>query len=226
MKLHGSIVSPYVARVVMCARAKGIDLQPERALGGGLDNLDAEPLVAIPLLEVSGQSFTGAMVICEYLEDAFPKRTIRPQDPLEREHSQLVAHLVDTGVLGRLGPLYRNLDPSTGNAVESEASLDVLRTGLTDLDRCMGRGPYAVASSLTLADCALLPAMALLNLVFFHAFRRKSPVETLPKLREWWAQMGEDPLCVLMLQDWTTAYQELMRARRDHTTPPNVNPDP
>ncbi len=28
MKLRGSIASPYVARVVMCARAKGIALDP------------------------------------------------------------------------------------------------------------------------------------------------------------------------------------------------------
>lgn len=116
MKLRGSIVSPYAARVVMFARTRGIELKPEPARAG-------------------------------------------------------------------------------------------------DLERCMGRGPYAVGRSLTLADCAVLPAMALLNLLFIPAFRLESPLEIRPKLRAWWAQMGEDPLCVLVLQDWTMAYQELMRAR-------------
>lgn len=218
MKLRGSIVSPYVARVVMCARAKGIDLKPEPAPRGSVESLDDpdnNPFGEIPVLEVSGQSLADAQVICEYLEDAFPERSIRPKDLLECAQSRLVARGLDAHVLGRLGPLYRNLNPTTRNELQVEASLTALHAGLTHLEHCLGPGPYAVGSTLTVADCALLPATALLNLLFIPAFRLNSPLETLPKLREWWAQMGEDPLCVQVLQEWTTAYQGLTRARRD-----------
>ena len=58
MKLYGAIASPYVARVVMLARLKGIDLPLERAPGGGLrsDEYRAfNPIGRMPSLEVDGR---------------------------------------------------------------------------------------------------------------------------------------------------------------------------
>lgn len=213
MKLRGSIASPYVARVVMFARTRGMDLKPEPAgdLEAAIDR-GCNPFGEIPVLEIGGQPLADTEAICEYLDGTFSEHTLRSMAAAERVHSRLITRALDAHVLSRLEPLWRNLHPPARDASEAAASLGALQDGLTELERCMGRGPYAVAQSLTLADCALLPAMALLNLLFIPAFRLKSPVETLPKLREWWAQMGEDPLCVQVLQEWTMAYQELMRA--------------
>jgi glutathione S-transferase len=214
MKLRGSIVSPYVARVVMCARAMGLRLESAPVEGApDLEPRDANPLTEIPLLELDGRSLADAEAICDYLEETHPARTLRPKDPLERAQVRLMTREVDELVLSPLGPLYSNLDPAGRKLTEVETALGTLHAGVRRLDDSMGRGPYAVGARLTRADCALLPAIALLNLLFIPAFRLKSPVQTLPKLREWWAQMGEDPLCVLLLQDWTMAFQESMRAR-------------
>jgi glutathione S-transferase len=214
MKLRGSIVSPYVARVVMCARAMGLHLDSAPAEGApDIAGRDANPFTEIPLLELDGRSLAHAEAICDYLEEIHPARTIRPTNPLERAQARLVTGGVDELLLSRLGPLYGNLDPAGRNPTEVEPALSALYAGVRRVDDNLGRGPYAVGAKLTRADCALLPAMTLLNLLFIPAFRLKSPVETLPKLREWWAQMGEDPLCVLMLEDWTMAFQESMRAR-------------
>ena len=54
MKLYGALASPYVARVVMCARLKGIDLPLESAPGGmGSDEYkQINPIGKIPSLAV------------------------------------------------------------------------------------------------------------------------------------------------------------------------------
>lgn len=216
MKLRGSIVSPCVARVVMFARTRGIDLKPEPAgdLEAAIDR-GRNPFGENPVLEVGGQSLVATEAICEYLDDTFPEHTLRSTAAAERVQSRLITRALDAHVLSRLEPLWRNLHPPARDASEAAAPLGAMQEGFAELERCMGRGPYAVGQSLTLADCALLPAMALLNLLFIPAFRLKSPVETLPKLREWWAQMGEDPLCVQVLQEWTMAYQQVVRSRRN-----------
>lgn len=214
MKLHGPTASPYVARVVMCARAKGLHLDHASGPSGGLASAEYPELGALgktPIFEVDGQTLTDAEVICEYLEDAYTKRSLRPTDLLERATARHVARMFDSRVLAQLGPLYRHLRAATRDAAQAETAVNAFGRALLELDRCLGRGPYAAGSTLTIADCALLPGMALINLLFAPALGLKNPTDTLPQLREWWAQMGEDPLCVLVLEEWTTAYQEWRR---------------
>ena len=122
MKLRGSIASPYVARVVMCARAKGIALDPEAQPGGGIASV-ADLLPGSP----------GGMPV------------------------------LDIGNVHGMNPAARGAG--------QQHSVHALQAGLEQLDRFLGAGPYAVGSALTL-----------------------------PRLRDWWQQMGEDPLCVQVLE--------------------------
>lgn len=70
MKLYGSIASPYVARVVMYAKIKGIDLPAQETPGGSLKSpeyLKLNPIGKVPALEVNGQAFGESTIICDYL---------------------------------------------------------------------------------------------------------------------------------------------------------------
>ena len=94
MKLYGAIASPFVARVVMLARLKGIDLPLERALGGGLRSEEYRafnPISKMPSLEVDGRCIAESEVICEYLEEVYPDPPLLPADPILRAHSRMVS---------------------------------------------------------------------------------------------------------------------------------------
>jgi glutathione S-transferase len=76
MQLIGAMASPYVTRVVMFARIKGIDLPLVDAPGGSPrseEYLALTPIGKIPSLEVDGRILAESEVVCEYLEDAYPK---------------------------------------------------------------------------------------------------------------------------------------------------------
>ena len=74
MKLYGALASPYVARVLLFARLKGIDL-PQAELPGGTpsspDYKKFTPIGKIPSLEVDGRCIPESETICEYLEDVW-----------------------------------------------------------------------------------------------------------------------------------------------------------
>ena len=81
MKLYGSLVSPYVARVVLAARAKGLDLAPEAPPGGGIKSpeyLAINPMGKMPALEDGGQCIAESAVILEYLDEAYPQTPLMP----------------------------------------------------------------------------------------------------------------------------------------------------
>jgi len=76
MKLYGALASPYVARVVLAARHKKLDL-PLEIPADGLKSpgyLAMNPFGKMPTLEHGGRHVIESEVICEYLEDLHPSR--------------------------------------------------------------------------------------------------------------------------------------------------------
>lgn len=94
MKLIGAIASPYVTRVVMFARIKGVDLPLEAPPGGSprSDEYQAmTPIAKIPSLVVDGRVLAESEIICEYLEDAYPEKSGFPENNLDKATSRLIS---------------------------------------------------------------------------------------------------------------------------------------
>ena len=74
MKLYGSLASPYVGRVVLFARLKGLALEPQMPEGGikSAEYLAKNPMGKMPVLELDGVAIPESEVICELLEDLHP----------------------------------------------------------------------------------------------------------------------------------------------------------
>ena len=158
MKLYGSIGSPYVARVVMCARAKGLDLEPEMPEGGlkSAQYLSMNPLGKMPVLDVDGVGISESEVICEYLEDAFPERTLRPANPLDRARARLISRTFDLYVMSQTSALFRQLNPAARNQADVDAAfkdqkqwtrttiLNVANVGRFSVDRLVQQYASAV----------------------------------------------------------------------------------
>ena len=80
MKLLGALASPYVARVTMFARIKGMELEPTPVPGGSPSSDEYRaltPIGKIPSLEVDGRIIAESEVICEYLEQVHPETESR-----------------------------------------------------------------------------------------------------------------------------------------------------
>ena len=85
MKLYGVLLSPYVTRVLLAVRYKGLDIPLAPPPGGGLKSpeyLAINPYGKMPALEADGAAIIESEVICEFLDERFPEKRILPGSDL------------------------------------------------------------------------------------------------------------------------------------------------
>ncbi len=216
MKLYGMLVSPYVARVVLASRVKGMDLVPEGPPGGGIKSpeyLQLNPMGKMPAFEDHGRCIAESMVILDYLDEAYPQKPLLPADPMDRAQARLLGRIVDLYVMSQGGAFFRNLNPAQRNEVEVEAAKKGFAKALADLEHFMGVGPYAIGDRLGYADCAILPCLLMMGGVV-TAFGVTNMYEGLPRLTRWFQQMQSDPLAGPFIKEYGTAMQAFLSSRR------------
>ena len=169
MKLNSWDVSPYAARVRMQIYAKGLtNIATEQTTFYLTQKVYAErPLSRIPSLEIDGDAIPESAVIAEYLEEAYPEPSLLGSTPRENAHIRTLARIGDVYLIGAAftfasltGQLAAQTPVPTG--VESVTTLlsGQLASSIRTLDRMIGRDGFACLGRLTLADCALVPALA------------------------------------------------------------------
>lgn len=170
MKLRSWDVSPYAARVRMQIYAKGLT---HIATGQAPFLLtqklyEERPLCRIPSLELDdGDAIPESAVIAEYLEEMYPEPSLLGSTPRENAHIRALARIGDLYLINTaftLSSLTRTLASQTPEptGVDSIAALlgGQLASSLRTLDRMIGRDGFACLGRLTLADCALVPALS------------------------------------------------------------------
>ncbi|MCZ6518008.1 MAG: glutathione S-transferase family protein [Gammaproteobacteria bacterium] len=199
MKLYGAIASPYVARVVMLARLKGIDLPLERALGGGLRSEEYRafnPISKMPSLEVDGRCIAESAVICEYLEEVYPDPPLLPADPILRAHSRMVSRINDLYIAPHNNGLVQqqHADPRDQQLIDNAAV--EFEKGFRYVAHFMGPGPFAAGDRPSIGDCALTPFIIMLKQTVFPFFEEiPDPTDGAGRLATWWQAIQADPGC-------------------------------
>ena len=216
MKLYGDPASPYVTRVIMFARLKGVELS-RPPVPGGNPRSDAyhqiNPLGKVPGLEVDGQMLPESEVICEYLEEAYPDVAGLPPDKKDRATARLVARITDLYISPFFRPLLPHLDPENRDQDEIDRIGAELSKAFRGLAHYMGSGPFCVSTEPTLGDCALGPYIQLFKNVVFPAFDSiPDPTARPGRLMTWWQAMQDHELCRACLIEYGTAVDEFMRA--------------
>lgn len=173
MKLYQGDLSPFAARVRMQVYAKGLDgkeIELAAAPGGtgSADYKALNPTGKIPALDTGKRVIPESEVICEYIEDVFPATPLRPADPEQRATVRLLSRFVDLYLYPRMSPLYSQLDPSSRDQALVTSGLQSLDEGFVICERLLKDGgyrggPFAVGSSLTLADCSLVTGLFFVN---------------------------------------------------------------
>jgi glutathione S-transferase len=213
VKLYQVHVSPFASRVRIQIYAKGIESQFEfLEPPGGLRSEEyraINPLGRIPALEVDGTLIAESSVICEFIEERFPEPPLLPADPIGRAQVRFLMRFVDLYIFAVMEAT-RGPEESSARSIQdplrrfAPASLrrafERVAERFDQLEGLLGPGPYAIATDLTLADCALAP-------LFFLATRLMpmaglgSPMEGRPKLASWWSQVQTHPAVARVFEE-------------------------
>jgi len=213
MKLYGGLASPYVARVVLFARLKGITLVPEMPAGGikTPEYLAKNPMGKMPVLEVDGTAIPESEVICEYLEDLHPGTGGLPGTALERARARLVSRIHDVYLSAGVGTLFRNLNPARRDEAAVASAKAAAETGFGYLEHFVTASPYAAGSRLSLADCALLPSIVILRKTAFPAYGMQDPTAGAGSLGRWWSACTTDPVTGPFIEEYSAAVDAFLK---------------
>jgi len=188
MKLYSGDLSPYSARVRMQIYAKGISgivlERPPGFPGAGFAELN--PLARIPALDLGGDIIPESDVIAEYLEEIYPTPSLLGATPRETAQVRTVARIGDIYLMNNIFMCL----PQARRATRNDGIRDLLTgqvvRGLKALEHYIGEDGFAVGGRLSLADCALVPALFLIENVF-ETFDVPNPLPSCPKSAAYWA---------------------------------------
>jgi glutathione S-transferase len=161
VQLYSLPLSPYAARVRGAIYAKGLAIEivlPPSDWRTSPEYREINPLVRIPVLLLDdGTVIAESAVIVEYLEDAYPKPSLRPDTAESLARVRLITQVADLYVMQPMMPLFHMFDAQTRDEAAVAAQLGKLEEGLKHLDAMLLAGEYAFPGQLTTADAWLTP---------------------------------------------------------------------
>jgi glutathione S-transferase len=188
MKLYSGDLSPYSARVRMQIYAKGInDIALERPAHFGTPKFREEfPIGRIPVLDIDGDMLPESEVIAEYLEEIYPEPSMLGANPRETAHIRTVARIGDIYLMNNMFML----SPQSRAATRNQGIVDLLGgqvvRNIKALDKIIGKNGFACCGRLTMADCALVPGLFLVENVL-PATGVDDPIPKNPNVAAYWA---------------------------------------
>lgn len=209
MKLYSGDLSPYSARVRMQIYAKGLtDIEIVRPATFGTAQFRRDyPIGRIPVLEVDGDPIPESEVIAEYLEEVFPEPSMLGANPRETAHIRTVARLGDIYIMNNMFML----SPQSRASTRNQGIVDLLGgqvvRNLKALDRMIGDDGFACCGRLTMADCALVPALFLVENVL-PTVGVDDPLPGVPKVQAYSAAIKGHPVAAKVLAELHRGLEE------------------
>jgi len=188
MKLFTFATSPYARKVRMVLEYKGIECEMvERcySLDRKPDLREASERAEVPVLVLDdGRTIADSTIICEYLEDAYPRPPVFPADSFQRARMRAIDDLCDRTFDATVFGYFLGVVRST--APESEAMKDAGRAEfkalLARLERELEDRDFFCGAALSLADFA-----AICHLPVARAMRLR--MNEFPRLAAWEKRM-------------------------------------
>ena len=217
MKLYQSNLSPFASRCRIQIYAKGLREIECCPPPGGMSSDEYKkhnPTGKMPALEIDGQVLGESEVICEYLEDRFPTPSLRPAGPLERAHVRLLSRVTDLYILDPLFELLPHMDPKSRDQAVVDENLALLKTNLAVWEDYLvrsgyGGGSHAVGNALTLADCAMVPAL-FVAVTLLPIFGMAEPLAPTPQLAQYWQEIQKDEHCRRVMDEMTEGFKAML----------------
>lgn len=226
MKLYSWDLSPYSARVRMQIYAKGLtDVAIEQPPTYGTPKFyEDHPIGRIPLLEIDGEAMPESDVIAAYLEEIYPEPSLLGATPRENAHIRTLARIGDIYLMNNTFTIVaqtRVLATQTPVTTGNEGSVDLLGGQLASsakaLDRMIGRDGFACLGRVTLADCALVPALFLLENVL-PGTGLADPIAANANVAAYWAAIQREESAARILVELHRGLEERRELIRSGAT--------
>ena len=165
MKLYSGDLSPYSARVRMQIYAKGItDIVLERPASFGMPKFrEDHPIGRIPVLDIDGDMMPESEVIAEYLEAIYPEPSMLGATPRETARIRTLARVGDIYILNNMFMLSAQSRAETRNQGIVDLLGGQVVRNIKALNRMIGTDGFAYGGRVTMADCALVPALFMVD---------------------------------------------------------------
>lgn len=210
MTLYGRILSPYVTRVALAARAKGFKY--EIKLPDGIKSpayLKLNPLGKIPVL-IDGKAVVyESPVIVDYLEAKSRAKRLLPSAAKAAAQVRLVGAVAAEYVQGPAVKLFRLKRGTATEPVDVTATLAAFNQGLDALEKIMPKGKFACGAKFSMADCYVAPAM-----IFAYAicemYSLGDFLAARPKVKRYCAAIKKDKIAKPVLEDMEAMMRQAM----------------
>jgi len=209
MKLYSGDLSPYSARVRMQIYAKGIsDVTLERPADFGMPQFRKDhPIGRIPVLDVDGDMIPESEVIAEFLEEIYPEPSMLGATPRETAHIRTIARIGDIYIMNNMFML----SPQTRAETRNQGIVDLLGgqvvRNLKALDKFIGKDGFACSGRITMADCALVPGLFLVENVL-PAVGIKDAISANSNVAAYWAAVQQNTHAAKVLAELHRGLEE------------------
>jgi glutathione S-transferase len=164
LKIHGVPFSAHTRKVILAALEKGIPYQlvPVIPLTPPPGWSDLSPLGFIPAIEDGAFTLADSSVICLYLDQTHPARSIYPRDPQARARALWIEEYVDGGLAQHVlrgllmqrvfAPKFLNKAPD--EALIQKSLTEMIPPRLRYLEAAL-QGDYFAGDAFSIADVAV-----------------------------------------------------------------------
>ncbi|KAH9919391.1 glutathione-S-transferase [Fomitopsis serialis] len=146
---------PFVQRAWIVLEERGIPYQYKEVNPYKKEKhfLDINPKGLVPAVEYKGRALYESLIICEFLEDAYPSHTphLFPTDPFERAYVRLWVDHVAKNVVPAFHRLLQGQTPEAQAAAREEYYESLRRVSEK------AKGPYFLGAEFSMVDVVLAP---------------------------------------------------------------------
>jgi glutathione S-transferase len=190
--LHGFAASNYYNIVKYVLLYKELPFEERLVYGGGEEWLAISPVGKIPAVTTAdGQHLSETTVICNYLEEVYPKRPLYPEEPGARARVRQIIKVSELylELSSRRLIAYAFSGKSAPEAAKADAR-HVSKRGIGAMRRLCRFGPYIAGADMTMADIYVHYANAVVNSIGSRQLDWDILAE-IPGMKEWNREMRD-----------------------------------
>jgi len=211
LTIYGAVLSPFVHRVVLAARFKGMKYEVVAPPDGPKSPayLKINPLGKVPALKDGKTVLFESSVIIEYLEAKSKTKKLVPKGAKAAAATRLIGAIGAEYVQAASGKLFPILRGGMQDPKALETASADLNRGLDLLEKFMVKGKYAAGAKFSIADVYVVPAITIVSLIT-RKMGLPDPAAGRPKLTKYVATLRKDKVTAPVMAEVEAIWNKLM----------------